>query len=170
MNYRKDVKIEDFLIVGAYYRLIKESLISFYVHLVNNVFGKNDVRKIESIISKFNALETELGFETALFSYLDNNPNDEGVQKIKDYKTSVFYGPISWRKDNDDPVDNFARAFILEKFINISGLTKGMKMDDWLIEPGENSNWKATVEGNAETINFLEDIITKIYEKDHKED
>ena len=167
---RKNVKIEDWLIAGAYYRLLKDVSTKLYVHLANNIYRIDEMAKAKSVDERIHRLETAMGFENNLFSYMDLNPDDDDVKEIKGHETSVFYGSIDNGCSNDNPVDSFILGYLGDEFPFIS---KEAHLDHFRIEPSEvvddkAKKWSAIAEGNAYAINRLEDIIMKIYEKDHK--
>ena len=64
---RKNVKIEDWLIAGAYYRLLKDVSTKLYVHLANNIYRKDEMAKAKSVDERIHRLETAMGFENNLF-------------------------------------------------------------------------------------------------------
>lgn len=162
-KYRKDVTIEDFMIVGAYYRLLKDVADELYIHLANKVFLKNEVGRMKTLTDNIKRLEVQMGLEDALFHFVDHNLDKEEVKVMKKHDTSVFYGNLKFEQGNI--VDDFEKEFLKEKFEEVFEENGDFRINNYLIEPMSPGKWVATIEGNAEAINHIEDIVLNIFEK-----
>jgi hypothetical protein len=166
-KYRKDVTIEDFMIAGAYYRLLKDVSAKLYIHLADKVFLKNETGQMRTLDDRIKGLEVQMGLEDALFHFIDHNLDKEDVKAIKRHDTSVFYGNLKF--DQGNIVDDFEKDFLKKKFAEIFAANSNFRINNYLIEPLSPGKWVATIEGNAEAINYIEDIVQNIFEK-NKED
>lgn len=167
---RKDVTMNDLLIAGAYYRLLKDVASSFEIHLANKVFKKEEMGKVFNLVKKIRDIETDMGLEANLFKFIKSNSDNEQVKDVIGHEGSVFYGPVHKNYDTTDPVNMFIIDFLKEEysFVDIKA-----RLDSYLIEPAgivddKVTEWRAIAKGNANAINYLEDIIMNIYKRDHK--
>lgn len=166
-KYRKDVTIEDFMIAGAYYRLLKDVADKLYIHLADKVFLKNEAERMRTLSDHIKRLEGQMGLEDALFHFIDHNLDKEDVKAMKSHDTSVFYGNLKF--DQGNIVDDFEKEFLKKKFEEVFEANSDFRINNYLIEPLSPGKWVATIEGNAEAINHIEDIVQDIFEK-NKED
>lgn len=166
-KYRKDVTIEDFMIAGAYYRLLKDVSAKLYIHLADKVFLKNETGLMETLDDHIKGLEVRMGLEDALFHFIDHNLDKDDVKAMKRHDTSVFYGNLNF--DQGNIVDDFEKEFLKKKFEEVFEANSDFRINNYLIEPMSPRKWVATIEGNAEAINHIEDIVQNIFEK-NKED
>lgn len=166
-KYRKDVTIEDFMIAGAYYRLLKDVSAKLYIHLADKVFLKSEMVRMGTLDEHIKRLEVQMGLEDALFHFVDYNLDKEEVKVMRKYDTSVFYGNLKF--DQGNIVDDFEKEFLKKKFEEVFEANSDFRINNYLIEPMSPGKWVATIEGNAEAINHIEDIVQNIFEK-NKED
>ena len=120
MRKNKHMTIEDFLTAGVYYRILKDISNRLLVHLSNNIFTKAEMKPFYTLYDQLHALETKMGFERSLAEFIKENPDDEAVQEVSKYFSSVFYGSID---QNRNFVDKYFKGFCQGMRIRLPGDT-----------------------------------------------